>query len=172
MSNIRSQPKRMRYSTARRLGAVVVASTVVGCLLFLETNAFYIRPQLLGNRCKVSSPLYSSITASNTDTAISDSDRVEDMTSKLAVPLSLEDMISMASKAISDASNAGISRQIVRMLLPRNPSSQLLGQFYEMDATTNNNWRPSLLVPPDETWQGGIMQLYRAALPTCTHLLR
>merc|ERR1712071_398146 len=29
-----------------------------------------------------------------------------------------------------------------------------------------------ILVPPDETWQGGIMQLYRAATPTCSDILR
>lgn len=29
-----------------------------------------------------------------------------------------------------------------------------------------------VLVPPDETWQGGIMQLYRAAAPTCRQILR
>lgn len=116
---------------------------------------------------------YSSITSS-TDTSLApNSDRsIEDITSKLVVPVSLDDMILMASRAISDASNAGMTRQIVRMLLPRNPSSQLLGQFYEDDASTTNAWRSQLLVPPDETWQGGIMQLYRAALPTCTQLLR
>lgn len=27
-------------------------------------------------------------------------------------------------------------------------------------------------MPPDETWQGGIMQLYRAAAPTCMDILR
>lgn len=116
---------------------------------------------------------YSSITSSpDTSLAPESGLSIDDITSKLAVPVSLEDMILMASRAISDASNAGMTRQIVRMLLPRNPSSQLFGQFYEDDASTTNAWRSQLLVPPDETWQGGIMQLYRAALPTCTQLLR
>eukprot|EP00591_Stephanopyxis_turris_P005001 CAMPEP_0195514814 /NCGR_PEP_ID=MMETSP0794_2-20130614/6092_1 /TAXON_ID=515487 /ORGANISM="Stephanopyxis turris, Strain CCMP 815" /LENGTH=272 /DNA_ID=CAMNT_0040643139 /DNA_START=328 /DNA_END=1146 /DNA_ORIENTATION=- len=83
----------------------------------------------------------------------------------------------MTSKAMNDAYDAGITRQTVRVMLPRDPSSGNLGQYYENDAggvNSNNVFTAdnTVLVPPDETWQGGIMQLYRAAAPTCQEILR
>mmetsp|Transcript_29649 Transcript_29649/g.42059 ORF Transcript_29649/g.42059 Transcript_29649/m.42059 type:complete len:270 (+) Transcript_29649:844-1653(+) len=80
-------------------------------------------------------------------------------------------MVQQASAAMTSAyEEGGITRQIVRILLPRDPSSGQLGQYFENDAALDTN--DLLLVPPDETWQGGIMQLYRAAAPTCQEILR
>lgn len=61
-----------------------------------------------------------------------------------------------------------------RILLPRDASNDQLGQMYELDAETNNraSSEEMKLVPTDESWQGGIMQLYRAASPTTTDILR
>jgi len=92
----------------------------------------------------------------------------------LSMPLSYDEMLSMASQAVADAYEKGKTRQVIRLLLPRDPKSGQLGQYFEDEAMTSNRIESSnmLLVPPDETWQGGIMQLYRAAVPTCTEILR
>eukprot|EP00587_Corethron_hystrix_P007562 CAMPEP_0113302080 /NCGR_PEP_ID=MMETSP0010_2-20120614/3043_1 /TAXON_ID=216773 ORGANISM="Corethron hystrix, Strain 308" /NCGR_SAMPLE_ID=MMETSP0010_2 /ASSEMBLY_ACC=CAM_ASM_000155 /LENGTH=271 /DNA_ID=CAMNT_0000155813 /DNA_START=336 /DNA_END=1151 /DNA_ORIENTATION=+ /assembly_acc=CAM_ASM_000155 len=81
-------------------------------------------------------------------------------------------MIDAASKAINDAREAGKTRQIVRVLLPRDPTGSRLGTFAEGDANGYAQFSNAALVPPDETWQGGIMQLYRAAGATCREILR
>lgn len=72
-----------------------------------------------------------------------------------------------------------IDRQIVRICLPRSANNDQLGAFYEADVTgegnSNQNYDPYadiVLVPPDETWQGGIMQLYRSASLACQEILR
>ena len=99
-------------------------------------------------------------------------DNTVSTTNTLSVPLFFNDMVSMTSKACSDAYSQGITRQMIRLLLPRDPSSSQLGQYYETDARTDRMSANMILVPPDETWQGGIMQLYRAALPTCMQILK
>ena len=91
----------------------------------------------------------------------------------LVMPFTFNDMIKEASSAISDASAQGINRQIIRILLPRDPESGNLGQYFEDDVEVESkNTQNLLLAPPDESWQGGIMQLYRAAMPTCKEILR
>uniref|UniRef100_A0A7S2HIP4 DUF1995 domain-containing protein n=1 Tax=Octactis speculum TaxID=3111310 RepID=A0A7S2HIP4_9STRA len=73
-------------------------------------------------------------------------DSEEDLSTASALPLTASDMRSAAVDAIESAYSAGLSRQRIRVLLssPRNPNQ---------------------LLPPDETWEGGIMQLYRACSP-------
>lgn len=97
-----------------------------------------------------------------------------DTTESLQMPLTFEEMIKMATSAVSDAYDQGITRQSVRVLLPRDPSSGDLGVQYESDATAANgrNMENFVLVPPDETWQGGSPQLYRACAPTAQEILR
>ena len=69
-------------------------------------------------------------------------------------------MIQQTSQAMSDAyHNAGISRQIVRILLPRDASSGQLGEYFESEAQTSSRSQDMKLVPADESWQGGIMQV-------------
>jgi hypothetical protein len=41
-----------------------------------------------------------------------------------------------------------------------------------LEDSSPENTEDFSLVPPDESWQGGIMQLYRAAAPTCTAIIR
>jgi len=89
---------------------------------------------------------------------------------RLNIPLSFDEMVKDVARTMDQAQQAGITRQIVRVLLPRDPSSAQLGQYFEDDAQVET--QNLVLVPPDETWQGGIMQLYRAAAPTCTEILR
>lgn len=90
----------------------------------------------------------------------------------LFIPVSFDEMVKQSSSAMEDAYAAGIARQTVRILLPRSPDNDQLGKYYEDDAGINGRISESILVPPDETWQGGIMQLYRAASISCQGILR
>lgn len=92
------------------------------------------------------------------------------MTNSIIMPLSYEEMIREASAAVKDAYEKKITKQIVRVLLPRDASSSDLGVINE--GTVDVESQNIVLVPPDESWQGGIMQLYRSAAPTCTEILR
>lgn len=87
----------------------------------------------------------------------------------LNVPLSWEEMVRQAATAMKMAARDGKTRQIVRILLPRESVSGDLGQLVEPAAL---DLKRAVLVPPDESWQGGILQLYRSAAPTCTAILR
>lgn len=86
------------------------------------------------------------------------------------VPLSWEEMIRQAATTIEQGRTAGEDRQIVRILLPRDATSDDLGKYQEAEiAKDDSNLQ---LVPPDESWQGGIMQLYRSAAPTAQAILQ
>jgi hypothetical protein len=91
----------------------------------------------------------------------------------LQMPLSYNEMIQQVSSCMSDAYNSGFTRQIVRILLPRDASFGQFGEFYEADAqiTDRSKSQELKLVPTDESWYGGIMQLYRAASPTTKDIL-
>mmetsp|Transcript_14981 Transcript_14981/g.32486 ORF Transcript_14981/g.32486 Transcript_14981/m.32486 type:complete len:366 (+) Transcript_14981:102-1199(+) len=94
-------------------------------------------------------------------------------TAELQMPLSYNEMISQASQCMSDAYDKGMTRQIVRILLPRSTDQGKLGEMFEADAQWTYGTADEMkLVPTDESWQGGIMQLYRAASPTTMDLLR
>ena len=71
---------------------------------------------------------------------------------------------------MADAYAQGISRQMIRILLPRSADNDNLLQYFEDDA--DGSMSQIILAPPDETWQGGIMQLYRAASFACQEMLR
>lgn len=92
-------------------------------------------------------------------------------TETLDVPLSYNEMVNQVSRAVNDANSAGVNRQILRILLPRDSSNADLGIFRESDADAVDI-SDTILVPPDDTWQGGIMQLYRACAPTCDDILK
>mmetsp|Transcript_10930 Transcript_10930/g.21074 ORF Transcript_10930/g.21074 Transcript_10930/m.21074 type:complete len:393 (+) Transcript_10930:148-1326(+) len=99
----------------------------------------------------------------------------EEINKALRIPQSYNEMIQQTSQAMMDAYNQmGMSRQIVRILLPRDASSGQLGEYYEAEAETSGkaSQEQMKLVPCDESWQGGIMQLYRAASPTTKDILR
>mmetsp|Transcript_9827 Transcript_9827/g.33926 ORF Transcript_9827/g.33926 Transcript_9827/m.33926 type:complete len:135 (-) Transcript_9827:5-409(-) len=67
-------------------------------------------------------------------------------------PLEVEGQQKTAREAIIRAVDAGVTRQLVRTLLPRGESREL--------------------TPLDETWIGGIMQLYRECSPAARNLLK
>ena len=87
-------------------------------------------------------------------------------TTTVSVPLTWDEMKRQVATAVKQAASQGTTQQIVRVLLPRDRTSGDFGTYLEDSAQT------SALVPPDESWQGGIMQLYRAALPTAEDILR
>ncbi|KAL3942425.1 MAG: hypothetical protein SGBAC_003384 [Bacillariaceae sp.] len=94
----------------------------------------------------------------------------EEITESLYFPLTFDDMVKQTSSTMQDAYDKGMTRQTIRILLPRSTDSEKLGQYYESDA--EDAMGDSVLVPPDETWQGGIMQLYRACSYSCQEILR
>ena len=136
-----------------------------------------------------STVMYSSMTDASTST-------LESINAEMTVPKTLNEMIQQVSTSIklaaqqtddnedetstSSSSTATTSstpkctRQIIRILLPRDSKSAQLGQYYENDLSFEEMSNQNILdldsitlVPPDETWQGGIMQLYRAiSVPT------
>lgn len=121
----------------------------------------------------VTKPVTSSLSmsaAEETETTSTTTNVSVDPTDSLMVPFTFDEMVRQASSAMTDAYKAGKTRQMLRVLLPRDPGSESLGQMVEMDADMDT--RDLILAPPDETWQGGIMQLYRACIPTVQKLLR
>lgn len=95
---------------------------------------------------------------------------VDNVTDSLTIPVTFDEMVRMASSAMTDAQEQGLNRQMMRVLLPRDPQNEQLGVFFEEDADVDT--QNLVLFPIDESWQGGIMQLYRAAQPTVEAILR
>jgi hypothetical protein len=75
-------------------------------------------------------------------------------TEDLYFPISFDEMVRQASSTMEDAYAQGKTRQIIRLLLPRSAENDNLGQYFEEDA--EDQLGETVLVPPDETWQGGI----------------
>mmetsp|Transcript_8960 Transcript_8960/g.22613 ORF Transcript_8960/g.22613 Transcript_8960/m.22613 type:complete len:373 (+) Transcript_8960:159-1277(+) len=91
----------------------------------------------------------------------------------LYIPKSLDEMVKQVSSAMDDAMKVNKQRQIVRILLPRSSDADNLLQYYEAsDVDTINQAQDLVLCPTDESWQGGIMQLYRAASYASQEILR
>mmetsp|Transcript_21062 Transcript_21062/g.23924 ORF Transcript_21062/g.23924 Transcript_21062/m.23924 type:complete len:365 (+) Transcript_21062:131-1225(+) len=173
----------MRFSKA--------ASFLFFCLAPAHTVGFAPVPSILGSgrNNAISISLSSTENDLETTTNTQSSDDINDdmnMNSKVSVPLTLDEMITQSSEAMRQAKQKGINRQIIRIFLPRDSKSGQLGQYFENDmnedrimsrsesstAFSSDSESSISLVPPDETWQGGIMQLYRAAAPTVKSILR
>lgn len=117
-------------------------------------------------------------TSSSTDANKTDGvPSIDDINSQITVPKTLNEMINQVSTSIKLANSSDSTkpktRQIIRILLPRDSKSAQLGQYFEEDLSVsffdkkNIDLDSFTLIPPDETWQGGIMQLYRAiSIPT------
>ena len=117
-----------------------------------------------------SSPETTTEVEASTDTSADASTRP----STIYIPLSFEEMVKQVSSAMEDAMEAGKKRQTLRILLPRSSDNENLGQLFETDVVDPDPsvYVDTVLVPPDESWQGGIMQLYRAASLSCQEILR
>jgi hypothetical protein len=94
----------------------------------------------------------------------------QDITDDLYFPMTFDEMVKQASSTMKDAYAEGITRQVIRIFLPRAAGNDNLLQYYEGEA--QDEIEETVLVPPDETWQGGIMQLYRACSYSCQKILR
>jgi len=101
--------------------------------------------------------------SASSSTSLFMADNTAERTTKraISVPLTLDEMVRQASSAVKEAADQGMTRQIVRVLLPRDATYGDFGKALESSSEIDTS-----LVPPDESWQGGIMQLYRAAAPT------
>jgi hypothetical protein len=128
-------------------------------------------------RTKSAVRLYSESPSPQTTTDVSTKASSEEpmvLPPTIYIPLSFEEMVKQVSSTMEDAMKAGKKRQILRILLPRSSDNENLGQFYETDVLDPDPsvYVDTVLSPPDETWQGGIMQLYRAASLACQEILR
>ena len=141
-------------------------------LVLYSTVAFSPPSNNNGIRCHTASRLSST---DNSDNAVAFVDRAEAESDEdsLAVPLTYNEMVSQVADTMSLAYEEGFKRQIVRILLPRDASSGKLGEMYERQAETSTRARAQemKLIPTDESWQGGIMQLLRACAPTMTDVM-
>jgi hypothetical protein len=91
-------------------------------------------------------------------------DSSDSINSSLTIPLTYNEMITQTSAAMNDAYKLGYTRQVVRILLPRDAKSGQIGEYYENEAQTERGKSSEMkLVPTDESWQGGIMQVCRFA---------
>lgn len=88
------------------------------------------------------------------------------------MPQSYKEMVRQVASAMKDAAALGKEHQIIRVCLPRDASNANLGVYSEGLLDVDSNQQEIVLVPPDESWQGGIMQLYYSALPTMSDSLR
>ena len=61
--------------------------------------------------------------------------------SLITVPVTFNEMIRDSSNAMRDAKSEGINRQIIRILLPRDPMSGNLGQYFEDDVEVEGGSR-------------------------------
>lgn len=115
-----------------------------------------------------SKQVYSTTSNAATTTASTSSS-----SSSAKVPTTWDEMIRQAAACSKQATNDGITNQMIRVLLPRDINSGDFGIYRELSMKDDNMSDSNVqLVPPDESWQGGIMQLYRAALPTAKELVR
>jgi len=110
--------------------------------------------------------------AATSTTTTAENDGVASSTPSLTVPMpqSYSEMVRQMSSAMSDAVALGRNHQMIRVCLPRSADNANLGVFSEglLDVDSAD----IMLVPPDESWQGGIMQLYYSAFPTMSDALR
>ncbi|GKY98116.1 hypothetical protein MPSEU_000769400 [Mayamaea pseudoterrestris] len=133
----------------------------VSTLASTGTSSFQQSPSKAFTLCHSTTKSIDSSSSSNTDASL------------LRVPVSLDEMTRQVARAMQQAMEKNqTTRQIARILLPRDATADDFGKYYEAEATQSVADLNTVLVPPDESWQGGIMQLYRAAAPTCDSILR
>jgi Domain of unknown function (DUF1995) len=167
-ATIMTDQRRPRQSSSRRAPALllwlILASSMVQSLHVFSSPPNHRRPQA------ATTNLYSSGSSSSTSSTDTTTTR-----RVVSCPQTLEEMIRQVTSAAKEASEQGMDRQIVRILVPRDAGSGDFGTFFEASlssSTTTSQMNNVLLVPPDESWQGGIMQLYRAVMPTAMEVLR
>ena len=163
---------------------LLCSSAARGALAFSSSSSRGVAAAPLSRSSSTpSSALHVSTEESDVVAAAADAEQqsTSSINDTLQIPLSYNEMISQTSLAMTDALTAGKSRQIVRILLPRDSNNDNFGIFQEAEVaeslqSSNSNALniadTTKLVPTDESWQGGIMQLYRAASPTTRDILK
>jgi len=87
-----------------------------------------------------------------TDTTVEET-TTDTSNDSLDIPLTYNEMINQVSQCMSDAYEKGNTRQIVRILLPRDAANDQFGIAIEAEADTNDRNSDIKLVPTDESWQ-------------------
>ena len=78
----------------------------------------------------------------------------------------------MVTATIAAAFSAGVTRQRVRVLLTRDPNLYATRGDLDNPVAQGFQGTTGTLVPPDEQWQGGIMELYYSITPVVKEWLR
>ena len=102
-----------------------------------------------------------------TDTIVEET--TTDTSNTLDIPLTYNEMINQVSQCMSDAYEKGNTRQIVRILLPRDAANDQFGIAIEAEADTNDRNSDIKLVPTDESWQESL-RLYCFIMRIQIHL--
>ena len=164
--------KQQQTSCTMRIKLLLLCSSTAASFAFAPSS------RLSSPRCSSATQILSS---SEPNTIQNDSETTtQDINTQLEVPLTYNEMILQTSQAITSAlQTSGCKRQIIRILLPRDAANDNFGIFQEIEVSSDNSNNNALnvaqttkLVPTDESWQGGIMQLYRACTPTTKDLVR
>jgi Domain of unknown function (DUF1995) len=168
-ATIMTDQRRPRHFSCRRAPALLLRLILASLMMVQSLHAFSPPNHRPPPQATKTNFLFSSSSStSSTDTTTTR--RV------VSCPQTLEEMIRQVTSAAKEASEQGMDRQIVRILVPRDAGSGDFGTFFEASlsssSTTTSQMNNVLLVPPDESWQGGIMQLYRAVTPTAMEVLR
>ena len=87
------------------------------------------------------------------DTTVEEETTTDTSNDSLDIPLTYNEMINQVSQCMSDAYEKGNTRQIVRILLPRDAANDQFGIAIEAEADTNDRNSDIKLVPTDESWQ-------------------
>jgi hypothetical protein len=142
-SNAAAEKAKKAIRTILGIGAMFVAiAMALGALLSPSSAHLRLVPGAVA--CRTGQPFASE--AASSPAAI----KPPTFQPKTVPPSSKADMLSQAVKAVQEARGAGINRHVLRLFLPRDGE----------------------LTPPDESWVGGIMQLYAVASPLARELLQ
>jgi hypothetical protein len=173
MQYTKGSEKVFLFSLHRSMKFTIAAAL---CVLFaLELPTAHGFPTSLQSQSKyIHSNAFRVLKSSNADVEDAIKEKMkpsrQDITDNLYFPLTFDEMVKQASSTMEAAYAEGITRQVIRIFLPRAAGNDNLLQYYEGEAQDEN--LETVLVPPDETWQGGIMQLYRACSYSCQEILR
>jgi hypothetical protein len=135
-----------------RVGSIAMWSSVCAALLLPPRPAGSLLPPAPALRCLVPGAAACRAGYPVASEAASSATGIKPPTfqPKVVPPKNKGDMLAQAVTAVQESRSAGIHRHVLRLFLPRDGE----------------------LTPPDESWVGGIMQLYAVASPLSRELLQ
>lgn len=160
----------MKLSSVFFTGAFVADAFLHGVAAFSASHSHTVNAASHAKNAPTGRPAGFLYMTEKLSTETAERTKISSRNDEIRIPLSFEEMVNQVSNAMEDAYKQGKTRQILRVLLPRSASNDQLLQYYEDDAQDGDT--DIVLAPTDETWQGGIMQLYRSASYTTQGLLR